>query len=102
MYAGETVTPTGPDGPVIVIVEVAMREVSAALTAVRVTGLVAGTLAGAKKSTGCASGPAGGWHGFDPARHIKPGVALPFAMPFTNHDTAASVVPETAGVRVVR
>ena len=66
----------------------ALREASAALVAVTVTGFAGGRLAGARKSTLPAIGPVGETQGFEPVMQICPTVALPFTTPFTDQVTA--------------
>jgi hypothetical protein len=50
-------------GPVMITIAAPLRVGSAALVAVTVTGLDAGTAAGARKSTLPEAGPAGAMHG---------------------------------------
>jgi hypothetical protein len=49
-----------------------------------------------------AVGPVGGWHGFDPDTQTSPIVVLPFAMPFTLHNTVVSGVFVTVAENVAR
>jgi hypothetical protein len=87
---------------VIVATADPLRDASARLTAEIVSGLTLGTAEGARKSTLLAIGAAGATQGFDPLRQIWPTVAFPLATPLTNHDTAASGVPETSAVSATR
>lgn len=50
--------------------------------------------------TAAAPGEDGAVHGFEANTHIWPTVALPFAIPFTVHETFAFAEPLTVGVRV--
>lgn len=77
-------------------------EASAWLVAVSCTGLLAGTDAGAKKSTLPEAGPAGVTQGFDPLTHIWPVVKFPLGIPFTDHVTEASALFVTVAPNDVR
>jgi hypothetical protein len=79
-----------PEGPVITAVALPDFDGSALLAAVTVTGLVAGTEAGARKSTLPEMGAAGAAHGFEPGTQICPTIALPFGIPFTDHSAFVS------------
>lgn len=72
----------------IVTDALALLVVSAALTAVSVTGFVAGTATGARKSMVPGAGPVGLAQGFDPVTQTCPSVAFPLATPSTSQLTA--------------
>jgi hypothetical protein len=101
-YPGEIVTATLGGGPVIVTSALPLFVTSAALVAVSVTGLVPGTLAGARKSMLPADEPEGAAHGYDPVTQTCPTYAFPFAKPFTLHVTASSIVPVTVAEKLAR
>lgn len=86
----------------IITIALPLLEPSASLVAVKSTGLVPGTVAGARKSTLPETGPAGAAQGFDRARHIWPVVKFPLGIPFTDHVTAASAVFETVAANDFR
>ena len=91
-----------PEGPVTSTIALPDLDESAWLTAVSVTGFIAGSEAGARKSMAAGLGPAGATHGFEPIWQIWPTLALPLATPFTSHVTAKSGVFITLGVKVIR
>lgn len=101
-YGGEISTLTDPVIPVTVISALPIFVPSARLVAVRVTGFVAGTEAGARKSTFPAAGPAGAVHGFDPLTHTCPISGLPFSTAFTVQVTAVSGVLVTLAAKDCR
>lgn len=84
------------------IIALPVRDGSAALVAVRVTGFVAGTADGATKSMLPEAGMVGGRHGFEPCWHTNPSPDDPLATPLTAHDSAVFVVFVTVGVKVWR
>jgi hypothetical protein len=86
---------------ITVISAVALREVSALDVATTYTPAGLGTAAGAIYSTGPDRGPVGGAQGLEPATHICPTLALPFAVPSTLQVTAVLLLPCTFGVSVV-
>jgi len=100
-YAGERAMVTMPDDVIVICAELLFDE-SALLVAVSTTGLDAGTVDGARKSTLVAVGPEGGWHGFVPVKHTCPSVAFPLAMPLTVQSTVASGVFDTSAENVAR
>jgi len=77
-----------------------LREGSAWLMAVIVTGFTAGTKAGAMYSTVAESGAEGGTHGFVAATQICPRSVLPLGMPFTYQVTVVSDVFSTLAAKV--
>jgi hypothetical protein len=85
-----------------VIVAMPVFELSARLVALMVRGFTAGIVAGARKSTDVPLGSAGAMQGLDPDAQIWPMLAFPFAMPFTNQETAPSVLPDKLAAREMR
>ena len=101
-YGGAIATFTGPVITLIKIAAAPLREGSAWLVAVSVTGFVGGADSGARYSTLPEPGPVGATHGFELSWHTWPTVALPFAIPLTDHATLMSLEFETAGVNAAR
>ena len=101
-YGGEISTLSGPTGPEIATIAFPLFDASARLVATSVTGFVAGTAAGARKSTLPLTGPAGAAHGFEPLKQTCPTTVLPFGTPFTVHLTAVSDVLATFAVNDLR
>ena len=99
---GETVTVSGPDDPVMMIMAIPDFDGSARLAAASVTGFVAGGEPGAKKSIAAGLAPAGAAQGFEPVTHTWPTIVLPLGAPFTSQVTAKSGVFITFGVNVLR
>jgi len=99
---GLMVTVTGPELPVTSTIAIPDLEGSALLTAVSVTGFVAGGEAGARKSIAAGLGPAGATHGFEPATQTWPTLKFPLATPDTSQVTPKSGVFITLGVNVIR
>jgi hypothetical protein len=77
-------------------------DASARLVAMSVTGFVAGTATGPRKSTLPLTGPTGVTHGLDPLRQICPTLVFPFGTPFTVQLTAVSAVLVTFAAKDLR
>jgi hypothetical protein len=100
-YSGSTETPLLGVPAWISISAVALRLGSAWPVATTSTGFCAGADAGARYITLPAAAPPGATQGLASDWQICPTNGLPFAMPFTNHVTLASVEPLTDGVSMI-